>query len=215
MQKILSEIDQQKIREATESKERQTAAELVTVIADSSDNYRYIPVLWAAIVSMLTPGLLYSSGFLSEFSKLYAVQVLLFAALSIAFRHPLIKYKLTPKVVLHHRAARMAKQQFYEQKLHHTEMRLGVLFFVSMAERYVEILADTGLNEKVSDQQWQEIVAVFSEQVARDQVTEGFVEAISKTGELLADVAPQHGLPVNALPNHLIILRHEDFDALV
>ncbi len=210
MRTFLSERDQRSISEAIATQESRTQAEMVTVVADASDSYRYIPVLWASIISMFVPGLLYISGLWTDFSTLYTIQVMLFLALAFAFRQGALKFRLIPKRVLRERAARMARQQFFEQRLHHTEKRLGVLLFVSVAERYVEILADSGASDQIKDQQWQHIVAEFSLQVAKDRVVDGFIGAIEQCGDLLAAVAPQKETPVNALPNKLVILDSDD-----
>ena len=50
---------QAKVREA----ELETDAELVTVLAPASDGYRYIPTLWAALIAMLTPLLVFELAF--------------------------------------------------------------------------------------------------------------------------------------------------------
>ncbi|MGB0865511.1 MAG: TPM domain-containing protein [Granulosicoccaceae bacterium] len=215
MTSFLTQADQDAISAAIAEQERRTLAELVTVVTDASDNYRYIPVLWAAIISMIIPGLVFILGGWQDFSSLYSMQVLLFVALAVGFRVSPIKYMLIPKAIKHQRAARMARQQFFAQRLHHTEQRLGVLLFVSVAEHYVEILADTGASEKISDQQWAEIVDDFSSKVAAEQVVQGFLQAIGRCGDLLAEVAPQDASPVDALPNNLVILKADDSRSLL
>ena len=212
MNNFLSQEDQDSIRDAIETQEKRTLAEMVTVVTDASDNYRYIPVLWASIISMLVPGIIYIAGGWTDFSSLYTLQVLLFLALAILFRLTAIKHYLIPKTIKRQRAARMARQQFFAQQLHNTEKRLGVLLFVSVAEHYVEILSDTGASEKISDQQWQHIVGEFTRQVSAGSVTQGFLDAISKCGDLLAEAAPQDASPVDALPNNLVILSSDDYN---
>jgi len=212
MNNFLSQQDQDSIRDAIETQEKRTLAEMVTVITDASDSYRYIPVLWASIISMLVPGIIYIAGGWTDFSSLYTLQVLLFLALAILFRLTAIKHYLIPKTIKRQRAARMARQQFFSQQLHNTEQRLGVLLFVSVAEHYVEILADTGASEKITDQQWQHIVGEFTRQVSTGHVTQGFLDAISKCGDLLAEAAPQDASPIDALPNNLVILSSDDYN---
>lgn len=206
MTDFLTQTDCDAISAAIAEQERRTRAELVTVVAAASDGYRYIPVLWAAIAAMVVPALVYLAGGWTDFVSLYALQVLLFAALAVGLRQAPFRHRLVPRAVRQQRAARLARQQFVAQRLHHTQGRLGVLLFVSVAERYVEILADSGVSEQVPDSQWQAIVARFGEQVASGQVAAGFLQAIAASGELLAAAAPQDGEPADELPNHLVIL---------
>ena len=49
----------------------------------------------------------------------------------------------------HERAHQEALRQFAAHGLQHTKLRTGVLIFVSVAERYAEVLADAGIDQKV------------------------------------------------------------------
>ncbi len=207
---FLNTQDHAAVSDAIREQEQRTAAEIVTVVIDASDSYNYIPVLWAALISMMLPCFVYLSGALQSFVDLFTLQVLLFVLLAACFRFSSLKYKLVPKSVKQQRAARMARQQFFAQKLHHTEQRLGVLLFVSVAERYVEILADSGVSEKIPDERWQETVQAFTAHVAQDQVVNGFLDAIKTCGDLLAEAFPDTGDGKDELPNHLIVLAAED-----
>ena len=70
-----------------------------------------------------------------------------------------IRTQLIPKGVREWRASNMARRQFLERNLHHTDGDTGVLIFVSEAEHYVEILADRGISAQVDDGRWAEIIA--------------------------------------------------------
>ena len=56
---------------------------------------------------------------------------------------------------------REAMRQFFAQGLHKTENRTGVLIFASVAERYAEIVADAGINAKVTPEVWDQAVAAL------------------------------------------------------
>ena len=57
------------------------------------------------------------------------------------------------------RAHAAAMRQFLAQGLQKTERRTGVLIFAAAAERYVEIIADGGINAKVTQEVWDKAVA--------------------------------------------------------
>ncbi len=82
---------------------------------------------------------------------------------------------------------------------------MGVLIFVSEAEHYVEIIADRGISQHVSNDEWQEIINSFIEKVKAGQTKEGFLNCISSCGDLLKQYAPATEQK-NELPNHLIVL---------
>ena len=52
-------------------------------------------------------------------------------------------------------------RQFYAQGIDTTEHRTGVLIFASAAERHVEVVADAGINDKVSPGVWGDAVHVL------------------------------------------------------
>ena len=113
-------------------------------------------------------------------------------------------FAVIPKSVKHRRASRLARQQFVEQGLHLTRDRTGVLIFVSVAERYVEIIADAGIDGKVPPGSWDRMVADFVAQVRARHVAEGFLAVVREAGDLLAAYFPRPVEYEDELPNHVI-----------
>lgn len=201
---FLSKTEKQQISEAIRKAEAKTSGELVTVIARSSDDYLYIPLLWASIIALFVPGLMFLLVSALDFSTLYAVQVVTFLILASLFQWTPLKMKLIPMGVKQQRANRMAHEQFYRNGLHLTQDNTGVLLFVSVAEHYVQIIADRGINEKVPPGAWDAIVANFIRHIKQKKIAEGFLGAVDSCGELLAQHAPVVGDNKNELPNVLI-----------
>lgn len=202
---LLSKNDQDAVAAAIQNVERETDAELVTVLAARADNYSYIPLLWAGILALLLPGVAnYVGGWLSA-DLLLLTQWGMFIALSLLFRLPGISTRLIPRQVRYWRASNLARRQFLEQNLHHTEGGTGMLIFVSEAERYVEILVDRGIARKLDNTVWEDIVADFTARVRQGRTREGFLECIAACGQLLKSHVPATH-ERNELPNHLIIL---------
>ncbi len=67
-----------------------------------------------------------------------------------------------------------------------TWSRTGVLIFVSLAERYVEIVADSEIDARVEQTVWNEGVALMLEHARRGTLADGFVETVAYTGEVLS-----------------------------
>ena len=203
---LLTEADKAKVREAISAVERNTSGELVTVITAASDDYLYIPTLWAALMALVLPGVVLLGNMWIDYAWLYAAQVAAFFALTALFRIPAIKLRLVPKAIKRQRAGRVALEQFFLQNLHNTRERTGILIFVSMAENYVEIIADKGINDVVSKAVWEKAVADFVAAVKRKRYTEGFIAAITQCGEILQEHFPARQDNPNELPNHLVEL---------
>ncbi len=206
--RYLTDAEKEKISAAIREAEEQSSGELVAVIAESSDDYLYIPVLWAAVIALALPAFwaLFHHGWEPFSSRLYLVQVLTFTGLALLFRWPPLKMKLIPKNVKYRRAAALARQEFLTLGLHGTANRAAIMIFVSVAEHYVEIIADRGIDEKVDSGEWQRIVDDFIRHVKNEQFAEGFLKAIYRCKALLVQHFPPGSGGENELPNHLIEL---------
>ena len=202
---LLTQAQQRQVEDAVTRAEQRTDAELVTVRAPRADDDRDFPLLGASLIALLVPALahFFISG-LQTYSLLM-LQWATFVFLSLLFRIPAITTRLIPPRVRHWRASNLARRQFLEQKLHHTEGRTGVLIFVSEAERYVEILVDEGISRHLDNSDWGTIVSDFTRRVGLGHTAEGFIACIDASAELLAKHIPKTQ-PRNQLPNRLVVL---------
>jgi putative membrane protein len=202
---LLNDNERQQVTDAIAAVERETDAELVTVLAERADDYAYIPILWAGLVALLLPGALLFFTAAIPASTLLLIQWTCFVVLALVFRLPSVTTRLIPKSVRHWRAANLARRQFLEQNLHHTRDATGLLIFVSEAERYVEIIADRGIAAHVQDQEWHAIVEAFTAHVRAGETLAGFLECVDACGDKLRRAVPATH-ERNELPNHLVVL---------
>ena len=215
---FVSEEEAGRIRDAIREIESQTSGELVTVIAAAADDYHFIPMLWATLAAFLIPGSLYFLPLVAGVFKLggwgvepsfwmaYTIQMAVFIVLALLFQWWPLRIRLIPGYIKHRRARRLAYEQFVMQGVHLTSKRTGILFFVSVAEHYVEIIADQGIASKVDNAYWQAVVDEFIRQVRAGQVAEGFLMAIEKSGKTLIEHFPAEVDNINELPDHLVRL---------
>lgn len=202
---FLTEQEVQRVADAIAEVEKKTDAELVTVLAGQADEYHYVPTLWAALIALLTPGLVLLLDWWVETIEVLALQLTVFAVLALFLRIPPIMRRIIPRYVRQWRASNLARRQFLENNLHHTEGETGLLIFVSEMERYVEIIADRGISKHVDDSQWQAIIDDFVKRVNEGKTLEGFVTTVERCGELLAEHVPQTH-ERDELPNRMILL---------
>ncbi|SIS90301.1 putative membrane protein [Thalassolituus maritimus] len=202
---LLNKQQLDQLASAVSKVEEKTDAELVTVLAHASDSYHYIPTLYAALIALLTPGVLSFSPLWLGWFELIIVQALVFSVLALVFRIPALRYRLVPAKVKKSRAEMMARRMFLEQGLHHTKGETGILIFVSEAEHYVEILVDRGISEKIDNKVWQNIVNDFTAEVKAGAVLKGFETCIASVAEVVSDVVPATE-EKNELPDRLVVL---------
>lgn len=203
---FLNDAEKSQLREAIRQAEARTTGEIVTVIAQESGDYFYYPTLWAAIIAILSP--LLPMVFAMSFAPLGIIelQLLVFVVLALVFRWPPLKMRLVPRAVKQQYCERRAHEQFLAQNLHTTRERTGVLLYVSVAERHVELLADAGIHARVPEGTWDAVVSKLTIKVKAGEVGAGFVVAVQTIGELLATHFPAAGNDLNELPDHLVEL---------
>ena len=204
MMTFLSEEEKQRIAEAIREAEMMTSGELVTVIAQAADKYLYIPILWASVSALTVPAIILQLPVELPFSLLYSIQLATFLGLAVLFSWTPLKMRLIPRAIKIQRAGRLAREQFFAQNLHLTRQRTGVLLFVSVSERYVEIIADKGINDRVHGNAWDDIVSDFTRRIKANEISEGFLSAIEACGSLLAESYPYSQGDVDELPNRLV-----------
>lgn len=199
--------DKARITAAIHAAEKSTSGEFVAVVARASDHYVLLPLLWSAILALLIPGACLLAGLPIRWVQLYQTQLLVFILLAVLLLSvPGLHLKLIPRRVKHAHASRLARAQFYQQGVQVTAHHSGVLLFVSLAERYVEIVADKGIHERIGEARWQGIIDRFVAQVGRGRVAAGFVDAITACGAAMAEHYPPDSAGTDELSDGLIEL---------
>jgi putative membrane protein len=199
--------DKARISAAIHAAEESTSGEFVAVVTRASDHYVLLPLLWSAILALLFPGACLLAGLSMRWIHIYQIQLLVFIGLTILLLSvPGLHLQLIPRHVKHAHASRLARAQFYVQGVQLTAHHSGVLFFVSLAERYVEIVADKGIHEKLGEDHWKGIIEKFVARVSRGQVVDGFVDAIGACGAAMAEHYPPDPAATNELSDGLIEL---------
>ena len=202
---MIDVVMQEKIKSKIKEVEAKSSCELVAMITYKSDEYTFIPVMYAALLSLLYP--LFHFFFFSDenAAHIYNMQMLVFVVTLLIVHNPYIKYLLIPQSVKHKRASHNAHKQFIIQGLNQTSNHQAVLFFVSVKEKYVEIIVDRGISEKVDNAFFEKVVHHFTQKVKKGEFAEGYLEAIEMCSKKLIETFPSTE-PHDVLPNELIIV---------
>ena len=88
-------------------------------------------------------------------------------------------------------------------KMHKTELRNGVLFYLSIEDRKFAILGDAGINAKVPNNFWESVKEAVFEQFKQNNQTEGLVKGILMAGEKLKAHFPYQKDDVNELSDEI------------
>jgi len=199
----IGEVDKARVSAAIRAAESNTAGEIFCVIARHSSDYRLVPLAWAASIALFAPLPMIAMTTWSV-AIVYIVQLALFLISALVLSHPKLRFHIVPRRARHDRAHAEAMRQFFAQGLNKSEHRTGVLIFASAGERYAEIIADAGINEKVGTGVWSDAVTTLVTAIKAGRPADGFVAAIEKCGAVLTAHFPPGALERDELPDKLL-----------
>src|SRR5689334_16137039 len=100
-----------------------------------------------------------------------------------------------------------AIQTFSDLHIWNTELRNGVLIYVLLADRDVEILADRGAAERIAQADWEGVCRVMESHFRAGRFAEGSLAGVAAVGGLLEKHFPaDRGRNRDELPNQPALL---------
>jgi putative membrane protein len=218
----LSNEDHLRIAAAVAAAERTTSGEIRCVLAEGRDPIRLGFI--AACVALIAPALALVAGFHPEavaarfggweaghpaaggLMVYVGVQAVLFALVMLAGGSGLGR-ALTPPAWRKAWVHRAAVAQFEALGLTRTRDATGVLLYVNLAHHRAEVLADAGIYAKAPSQVWDDVVGLLLDGVRRGAAADGFVQAATRTGEILSAYLPPRADDTNELSDGLVQTR--------
>lgn len=188
---LFSQADRDAIQAAVREAEARSSGEIVPYVVGRSDDYQN--ALWkgAALGALLGP---MAALAIHRWSNVWGIPLGIWIALPaplggaigylLALLDPLRRW-LAGEHALDARARRRAAGAFLEQEVFRTRQRTGILLFVSLFERRVVLLADSGIHQKVEEGAWEEITRRLAGGIRSGRPGPALIEAIRACGELL------------------------------
>ncbi len=96
-----------------------------------------------------------------------------------------------------------ALKVFEKLKIHKTELRNGVLFYLAVKNRKFAVIGDEGINEVVPDDFWDKLKTEMLDAFREEKFTDGLVDGITKTGNYLKKHFPYQTDDVNELSDEI------------
>jgi len=216
--------DHARVSDAVHAAEGGTSGEIVTIVADRSDNYRdvalvysglaalFVPVLFAAfsaipnwIVARIDGG--WSETEVRDLMLVTTVAMILVAGLSFAaFQWEPVRLRLTPRPTRRRRVRRRAIELFKVGAQGRTTGRTGILIYLSLGEHMAEIVADEAIHSIVPAEAWGDAMIAMTAEVRHGRIADGMIAAVAQVGTILAAHLPRAVDDKNELPDRLIEL---------
>jgi len=208
---FLSNDERARVETAVKEAEKLTAGEIVVMIISASYQYPLAIVIGAAAFALplaliFTPtagawlwiggqNMWLFLGFLTVFFILFH---------EIIKRIPWLKRFFISRKEIDDEVEEAAITNFFDQGLYRTRDQTGVLVLISVFERRVWVLADRGINTKVSESQWDDIVKMITDGIKQKRPADAICEAVEKIGELLKTYFPIKPDDTDELKNLII-----------
>ena len=101
---------------------------------------------------------------------------------------------------------RRAEELFAQLKVWDTEHNSGVLIYVQLVNRHIDIVADRGIARRVGQPEWDAVCLAMGTAFRRGKFEEGALEGLSRVTQILARHFPAAGARPNELPDKPLVL---------
>ena len=216
--------DQHKIvSDAVGAAELNTSGEIVTVLADRSNEYTDVIQLYSVAIAFTVMSLfaLFPQPVLDLWDRLLggwshewtagelatmtiAIGLLAFGLSWLAFAWQKLRFAAVPGPLKSARVHAQAVKHFKVGAERRTHGRTGVLIYLSMCEHRAEIVADEPIAELVSAEVWGDAMADMLEEIREGCIAEGLAAGVRDVGGILSKHFPRSDDDENELPDRLI-----------
>jgi putative membrane protein len=202
---FFTEGDRKKIEETVQSVECCTIGEVAVMVVNSSDEYREATVLGSLLLGSGI-SLLLSEIFLNASLNYFIIlSVLFFPFMRLLFNFlPILKTSFVGRHRLEEAVREQAIKAFYEKGLYKTKANTGVLFFISLLEHKVWVLADKGIYEKIEQLTLNTFAQTVSQGIKEGRACDALCQAIRDTGKILTTHFPLTRGDTNELSDQVI-----------
>lgn len=209
------------IKNAVSEAEKNTNGEIALAVVPQSDSYSFVEIFAAmclAFISFFIMFLFAENIWLTmekilwypshkTFTAVIGLGVLIvmfifFGLLNI----PALDRLIIPEHIKTNRVYARALRHFVECGIYKTAERTGVLIFVSILERKVFVIADSGIAEKVKQTEWENVCKTITDGFKSKKPAEAFCSALKQCGKMLSEHFPKTDGNMNEYPDGLVIL---------
>lgn len=216
--------DHARVTAAVHAAEGGTSGEIVTIVADRSDGYEDIALVYAGLAALFVPVLFAAwpalplgivERFMSGWGEVQIrdLMLLTFAAMALvaALKFAVLQYEplrlfWTPKATRRRRVRRRAIELFRVGAEGRTAGRTGILIYLSLGEHMAEIVADEAIHSRVPDTEWGDAMIAMTTHVREGRIADGMIAAVERVGTILHTHLPRAADDSNELPDRLIEL---------
>ena len=191
---VFTDAERERLRVAVAEAETRTAGEIVPYVVARSGRYEVAVWRAASLFALLAAGIAlavaqaydgWGLGWLYTGWATAGVAIAggILGALLTVFDP--VRRAFAGVARMAQRVHRRATLAFVEEEVFDTRDRTGILLFVSLFEHRIEVLGDAGINAKVQQEEWFEVVDLIRDGILAGDLASGLEAAIERCGDLL------------------------------
>jgi len=204
-EKFFTKEEREKVKKATMDAELHTTGEIAVVMVDHSSQYIEAEIMGGIFLGSLISLVLTVVFFHSSIWVYIPLTFVLYFPSHVLFRKaPVLKVAFMGKRKMERAVKERAIRSFYEKGLYMTKDHTGVIFFLSLLERKVWVLADKGIHEKITQPALNRFAHMVSSGVCEGRACDALCEAIQEIGGLLAKYYPGAAGDIDELTDEVI-----------
>lgn len=192
MTKFFTQQDQEAIAAAVADAERLTGGEIVAYVVERSDTYEEAEWRGGAFLgSLVLLATILLHDVASDWPSPLVAGTLVGGVVGIAAGmlfvrfSPLLTRLFTGRGIMERRVAARSAEAFVSEEVFNTRDRTGVMIFVSLLERIVLVVGDSGINARVGAEAWSGLVDTVLNGIRARRPAEGITSAVRQAGEIL------------------------------
>ena len=204
-EKFFTAREQERIQQTVMAAEKKTSGEIVPMLVSTSGRYGEVEL--SGLVIGLVLGTLAAYTWHDPWGSIQTYLLFPVAGAILGFiisSIPAVKRRLIPKPRISEAVHLRSLAAFTGHGLHYTKAHTGILILASLLERHVVVLADRGINEKVQEGTWDEVVGILTNGLESGNACDGFCKAIERCGAILAQHFPRSSGDIDELANKLV-----------
>jgi putative membrane protein len=201
---FLSEQDNKSIEAAIKKAEATTSGEIVFVAAPSSSFYRHATIQGAIFGMAIVTAIFMLLHIEHTTTSLLWTEFISFAVFFALFSWLPCRRWIVSNRDMDEHVREAAFMQFYSSGLYKTRESNGVEIYLSLLERRVVVIGDSGIHAKMGNPHWDNVRDLIILGIRQGDICGGICRAIDSCGKVLAEHFPPRPDDINELPDQVI-----------
>lgn len=186
----LSSDDRARLHVACEAAEKRTSARLAVVTVPVSDRYALYPLVYGGIAAVTVLAVLAVFFRHMPLRESFILTVAIAGVVTFALDVIALRLMVVPRHAKNWECWELAHRAFASRVLAQNDRKTGILFFVSLGERYVEVVTDRDVDRRVPQSVWDAVIKEFLDTARAGRVGEALTAAVESCTKVLEQQYP-------------------------